>query len=174
MGTPFIGEIKMAAFNFAPENWALCNGQQMAISNHAALFALLGTAYGGNGTVNFDLPDFRGRVPVHPGVLAFHPAVQRGTQGGFEKITLTAMNSGHTHQVKATSQAADSKLPTEDAALGGAQGTAVPYVAPTSSSLVDMNVPVSVCGGGQSHANVQPSAVINFCIALEGVFPSRS
>ena len=165
MASPFLGEIRLMSFNFPPKGWAFCNGQLLPINQNQALFALLGTFYGGNGTTNFALPDFRGRLPWH-----FSGSYSQGTQMGQEAHTL--INSempAHTHQALASSNVADQSSPLNNYWAAG--GTAA--YAPTSDSTL---VPAAIAntGGSQAHENRQPFLVITFCIALQGIFPSRS
>lgn len=172
----FIGQIMMAGFNFAPKYWALCNGQLLPIAQNQALFSLLGTQYGGNGTTNFALPDLRSRTPVgyassvDPGWQP--PAIQIGQTGGVENVTLLTTNlPSHTHSANATTTNGTTRNPTNaiyantTASLHGpASGPAVPLNPST----------LAPAGGNQPHSNVQPYTTINFCIALSGIFPSRN
>lgn len=178
MGEPFIGEIRMAGFNFAPKDWAMCDGTVMTINQNPALYALIGTAYGGDGVTSFKLPDMRGRVPVHKGTLG-PDLYERGGKGGLEWVTLTgAQLPNHTHVFDATS---------EDANNLAGQGKAFAVVQsnpPGDTNIVlyreddspaQMNTDTcTAVGGGQSHVNTQPSSVINFIIALQGTFPPRN
>ena len=172
----FIGQIMMTGFNFAPRFWALCNGQLLPINQNQALFSLLGTQYGGNGTTNFALPDLRSRTPigyassVDPGWQP--PAVQIGQASGVENVTLLSTNlPSHTHQLNATSSNGTTRNPNNAiyasssvSLFSGSSGPAVPLNQAT----------VSPNGGNQPHPNLQPYSVINFCIALSGIFPSRN
>jgi len=167
---PFIGEIRMFGFNFAPNGWAMCNGQLLAISQNTALFSLLGTYYGGNGTSNFALPDFRGRVPLHQGQGSGLSSYVIGEVAGTETVTLsTAQLPSHTHGVQAGTDAT-TKDPTGSFpgfASGGAAytGTGGAAMAPAM---------VGSTGSGQPVPNIQPLLVVTFCIALFGIFPSRN
>jgi microcystin-dependent protein len=162
MSEPFLGELKLMSFNFAPKAWAQCNGQLLPINQNQALFALLGTMYGGNGQTTFALPDLRGRVPVHRGTLT------QGQRLGEESHTL---NSGemaaHNHNVAASSQNGDQADPK---ILAGASNA---YSAPSNLTAIAPGT-VSNVGGSQPHENRQPSLVLNWCIALQGIFPSRN
>ena len=162
MSEPFLGELKLMSFNFAPKAWAQCNGQLLPINQNQALFALLGTMYGGNGQTTFALPDLRGRVPVHRGTLT------QGQRLGEESHTL---NSGemaaHNHNVAASSQNGDQADPK---ILAGASNA---YSAPSNLTTIAPGT-VSNVGGSQPHENRQPSLVLNWCIALQGIFPSRN
>ena len=170
MSEPFMGEIRMAGFNFAPRNWAFCNGQLMAISQNQALYSLLGTTYGGNGTTTFGLPDLRGRVPMHwgngPGLT---PRVQ-GEVDGTETVTLlqTEMPQ-HSHLISASSGDSSSKNP-----IGSFPGgTASPIYAASANGTMNGQA-IGVAGGSQPHQNMQPSLAVTFIIALYGIFPSRN
>lgn len=155
----------MFSFNFAPRGWAFCNGQLLSIQQNAALFSLLGTTFGGNGQTNFGLPNLQGRVPLH-----FGTGFNLGQQAGEPAVTITQSTMpAHTHQVLANS-GADANTPTSSAFPGG--GSVQAYGSPPS---VAMNPGmVTQLGGSQPHTNLQPYLVINFCIALVGIFPSRS
>jgi microcystin-dependent protein len=169
---PFVGEIRMFGFNFAPQGWALCDGQVLPISQNEALFALLGTTYGGDGTTTFALPNLQSRVPIHQGHGAGLSAYVAGQAGGTEtvKLTTTQMPS-HTHEVKASSSAAASNTP-EGSAL--AQSASHIYTAePDTSTFMNANM-LRFTGGSAPHANIQPYLAVNFCIALTGIFPSQS
>lgn len=165
MSEPFLAEIKMVSFNFAPQGWALCNGQLLPINQNQALFALLGTTYGGNGETTFALPDLRGRTPIH-----FGNGVALGERAGAETHSLgVAEMPGHTHGVRASQDAADSPIP-QDNLLAAANGMYGPAdaLAPLQSGTV------AATGGSQAHANMQPYLALHFCIALQGIFPSRN
>ena len=169
MSDPFIGEIKMFAGNFAPRNWALCDGQLIAVSQYNALFALLGTIYGGDGRTTFGLPDMRGRIPVHAGSGPGLTPRNIGTRSGVETVTLSAnqMPNLH-HQLQADADPANEHNPG-----GNALGAAAVYTntAPTANMAVQA---IGNTGGSQAHTNVQPYQCVNFIIALFGVFPSRA
>jgi microcystin-dependent protein len=163
MSEPFLSEIKIMAFNFAPKGWALCNGQLMAINQNQALFSLLGTTYGGDGRVNFALPDLRGRIPIHPGA-----GFILGEQGGETVHTLLASEMPqHTHIVEASSAAANTSNPAGNFWADGGKSI--------YNSSVNTNMApgaISTVGGNQAHDNMSPYLVLNFCIALQGIFPS--
>jgi microcystin-dependent protein len=164
MGTPFIGEIKVVAFNFAPQGWAFCNGQFLPINQNQALFSLLGTMYGGNGQTTFALPDLRGRVPIH-----FNTNTQ-GQALGEPSHTLTmAEMASHTHVLNANTNSGQNNPP--GAVL--AKAAANMYGPPSSQTTMGPNT-VGNTGGSQPHENRQPFLVLNFCIALVGMFPSRN
>ena len=177
----FIGQIMMAGFNFAPKFWALANGQLLPIAQNQALFSLLGTQYGGNGTTNFALPDLRSRTPigyassVDPSWQP--PAVQIGQSAGVENVTLLSTNlPSHTHSVNASTTAGDNRNPsTRVFATSTNSSSALNMYGPSNGALVPLNPQtVSPAGGNQPHPNLQPYSVINFCIALSGIYPSRN
>jgi len=170
--TPYVGQIMMVGFNFAPVGWALCNGQLLAISENSVLFQLIGTTYGGDGQSTFALPDLRSRVPVHQGTGSTGSPYVLGESFGVERVTLnvTQMPS---HQHVFTPGASQSE-PTNDRpdnhypARGG-------YYAGTADSSSPMGAAaVAAAGGGQPHSNIQPFVAINFIISLFGVFPSQT
>lgn len=166
MSEQFLGEIRLMSFNFAPKGWALCNGQLMSISTNQALFALLGTTYGGNGIQTFALPDFRGRVPLH-----FGNGMVQGQAGGSENVTLLLNEiPAHTHTLACSTGAATTQIPTGNV-LGLADrnnfepGTTIP------NTILNANT-IGNAGSNQPHNNMQPSEVLSFCIAIQGIFPS--
>ena len=166
MGEPFLAEIRILSFGFAPQGWALCNGQLLPINQNQALFSLLGTTYGGNGQTTFALPDLRGRAPVHVGSHLL------GESGGEEQHTLTSNETpDHDHALVASSATGDSALP------GGnllARRLDQPYLPPPPAPQPMHPSSIAVVGGGQPHANTQPYLTLVFCIALAGIFPSRN
>ncbi len=165
MSEPFLGEIKIMAFDYAPKGWAVCNGQVLAINQNQALFALLGTTYGGNGQTTFALPDLRGRVPFHVG-----SGFALGQRGGEEAHALTLPEApAHTHRAMASSLAASTGDPT---GAYWAEAAAAAYGSDPNVTLAEGAV--SATGGGQAHENRSPYLVLSFCIALVGIFPSRS
>jgi microcystin-dependent protein len=168
---PFLGEIKMMSFNFAPRGWALCDGQTLPINQNAALFSLLGTFYGGNGVNTFQLPNLQSSVPVHQGA-----GFVVGQNGGVENVQLnTTQLPQHTHLLAAVNTPGGSVRPFGQF-LGQSQTTvdAAVYL-PGNSNLTTLN-PASLQpnGGGQPHSNIQPYLAVNFSIAMQGVFPSRN
>ena len=172
MSEPFLGEIRMFGFGFAPQGWALCNGQLLPISQNTALFSLLGTTYGGDGRTTFALPDMQSRVPVCQGQGPGLSSYAEGQAGGAETVTLAAAQMpGHTHPVKASSGAADSDQP-EGRAL--ARSASHIYTAKPDTSTVMNADMLGDAGGSQPHGNIQPYLAVNFCIALTGIFPARN
>ncbi|MCG7856433.1 phage tail protein [Flavihumibacter sp.] len=165
MADPFLAEIRMFSFNFAPKGWAQCNGQLLAINQNQALFSLLGTTYGGNGTTNFALPDLRGRVSMH-----FSASFVIGQRGGETAHTLSANEMPqHNHLLSATSAIADQVYPGGSLWAAGASASAYH----DASNAVMSDAVVSNTGGSQPHENMAPYTVINYSIALVGIFPSR-
>ncbi|MCP4548693.1 MAG: phage tail protein [bacterium] len=173
MSEPFLAEIKMFGGDYAPRDWAFCDGAIVEIGQNPALFSLLGTTYGGDGRVNFGLPNLQGRAPMHPGSgpgLSYH---RLGETGGHETVQLnTDQIPNHDHApLQASEATADSKTVGETMFLGTlARGRA--YHAPTNPVSMSESALAST-GGGQAHNNMQPFTYINFIIAMEGIFPSR-
>lgn len=169
MSEPFLCEIKLVCFDFAPRGWALCNGQLLPINQNQALFSLLGTAYGGNGTTNFALPDLRSRVPMH-----FSSSVPQGARMGSEFVTLNSSQiPSHTHRVNVGSAVATVATASGNIPARVADGVAPRYGA--AAGVVAMNAQaVGNAGGNQPHSNLQPLLVMNYIIALQGIFPSRN
>jgi len=162
----YLGQILPAAFQFAPRGFAQCNGQLMAIAQNQALFSLLGTQYGGDGRTTFALPDLRGRTPL--GINSSNPI---GAVGGSETVTLNSQQiPSHTHQLAGTAASNTTRNPN-----GGMLGTATANIyAPTGGPQVELaQGSIAATGGTQPHENMQPYSVINFCIALNGIYPSR-
>jgi len=170
MGTPILGEIKIISWNFAPQGWAFCNGQFLPINQNQALFSILGTAFGGNGQTTFALPDFRGRVPIHMGA-----GFTVGEKAGQEAHTLTMSEMpAHNHFMNVSTTSTDNAATsgssnywgkTADNTLLYASGQGNSAMSPSTSGMI---------GGSQAHENRQPYLVLNFIIALQGVFPSRN
>ena len=177
MATPFLGEIRYFSFNFAPSGWAACSGQLLSISQNIALFSLLGTFYGGNGTTNFQLPDLRGRVGIGMGQGTGLSSYTIGQIGGEENHTLTVSEMpAHTHNVACTSTIDNSGTVTVPQGNYWARendGDA-PYTASGSGLQAMHPSAVGNFGGSQAHPNIQPGLVVTCCIALTGIFPSRS
>ncbi|MBP7864538.1 MAG: phage tail protein [Acidobacteria bacterium] len=167
MADPFIGEIKPFAFDWAPRYWSTCSGQVLLISQNTALFSLLGTTYGGNGQTTFSLPDLRGRVPIH-----FSGTYTQGAAGGTETVTLTAGQiPQHSHSLRGSNTQGVTNSPAGNA-WGGIDVSNPVYTA--AANPVAMAAGALGAAGGNAHGNVQPSLVLNFCIALTGIFPSRN
>lgn len=167
----FIGQIMPAGFNFAPKYWALCNGQQLPIAQNQALFSLLGTMYGGNGVQTFALPDLRSRTPLGVNV-SYYP---QGTVGGTENVTLLDTNlPTHTHLLVGSNQNGNSRAATNNVHATLTSTAAAPYYTPAAALTVLPPQNLAPAGGNQPHPNLQPYTVINFCIALQGIFPSRN
>jgi len=172
MSEPFLGEIRILPYSFAPRGWAQCDGQLVAISQNTALFSLLGTYYGGDGRTNFALPDFRSSVPLHfgqgPGLTDY---VLGGT-GGSETVTLlTTQLPAHNHAAKAEPGGGNNKAP-NGRYWAGSSRRDLGYAASSNVQMAaDILAPM---GGGQPHNNVQPYLALNICIALQGVYPPRS
>jgi microcystin-dependent protein len=166
MAEPFLSEIRLMSFDFAPKGWALCNGQLLPINQNQALFSLLGTTFGGDGRVNFALPDLRGRTPTHVG--AGHTL---GERGGEQAHTLSiAELPEHTHAVAASTSASGGSATPNGNYLGGGNNV---YHAAAGAALTTLRPDtVTNVGGSQAHLNMQPFLTLSFCIALQGIFPS--
>lgn len=163
MAEPFLSEIRIMSFIFAPKGWALCNGQFLPINQNQGLFSLLGTTFGGNGQTTFALPDLRGRTPIHVG--SGHTL---GEKGGEQAHTLTiAEIPTHTHVLNANSGNATTPIPGGNL-LGAANNL---YASPTNLTSLSPTM-VANTGGSQAHLNMQPFLTLSFCIALQGIFPS--
>jgi len=173
MSDNFLGEIKLLPYDWPPKGWAPCDGRLLAISTNQALFSLLGITYGGNGTTTFALPDLRGRVPIHPNLSA---GVVQGAVGGVENVTLLLNNlPAHNHGVSASTTQGDNQTFENNYIAGAKNGTADVNVYGSAASLQALNpASVSNTGGGQAHGNCQPSLVLNYCIATQGIYPSRN
>lgn len=171
MSQPFIGEIRLFGFNFAPRGWALCNGQILSIAQNTALFSLLGTTYGGNGQTTFALPNLQSRVPIHQGQGPGLSSYVMGQQAGTETVTLlNSQMPAHTHSLVASSGDAVSGKP---AGKFLANTTAPIYNTSQDGTLLGAQS-IGIQGGNQPFSIIQPYLVVNFCIALEGIFPSRN
>jgi microcystin-dependent protein len=166
MAEPFLSEIRLMSFVFAPRGWALCNGQLLPINQNQALFSLLGTTYGGDGRVNFALPDLRGRTPIHVG--SGHTL---GERGGEQAHTLSiAEIPTHTHAAAASSLATGGNANPTGRFLGSGNNV---YHSPASLTSMTPGT-VANTGGSQAHLNMQPFLTLSFCIALQGIFPSQN
>ncbi len=174
MAEPFLGEIRMMGFNFAPRGWAYCDGQILPINQNQSLYSLLGTTYGGDGRVTFALPDLRGRVPVHPNDGAAGLQVAQGQRGGAETVILTeAQIPAHAHPLAVLDTPADSPVPAAGyRAVAQVHAYADPGAAGETVSFHPQAVATN--GAGQPHENMQPFTTVAFCIALQGLFPPRN
>src|ERR1700749_835346 len=181
MAEPFLGEIRLMSFVFAPKGWALCNGQLLPINQNQPLFALLGTTYGGDGRVNFALPNLQGRVPLHMG-----SGFTLGQLGGetFHTLNISEMTQ-HNHTLKMANVSADGgasgktpgstkALAQAHAATGGSSPTPVSLYGTGAPSQVFGSSSITTNGGSQAHQTQQPFLVLNYCIALQGIFPSQN
>jgi microcystin-dependent protein len=168
MTEPFIAEIRIVAFNFAPKGWAFCNGQVLPINQNQALFSLLGTTYGGNGTTTFALPDLQGRVPLHTDIRGTFPLGQRAGQ---ESHTLISSEMpAHTHTAVASSNTADQTSPANN--YWAVSQSYTVYAGSPNEQMASQAV--GPAGGSQPYSNLSPYLVLNFCIALVGIYPSRN
>jgi microcystin-dependent protein len=175
MADPFVAEIRIFGFNFAPKGWAFCDGQLLPLSQNTALFSLLGTTYGGNGKSNFALPDMQGNAPMHPGQgpgLSLHDLGETG--GGSTVTLLDSEMPSHPHlvQCKGTPPPSNAGTPDPSVTLARSSGTTA-YTAPANLGLMDAQL-IAPTGSSFPHNNLMPYLVLNFCIALQGVFPPRS
>lgn len=174
MAEPFLGQIITVGFNFAPRGFAFCDGTSMSIANNDALYSLLGTTYGGDGVTTFNLPDLRGRAAINQGTGPGLTSRPMGQMAGQTAHTLTTTEmAGHSHLVMASEANATSGVPTDnfyalDTAIGA---TIYSTAAPNTTMNPQM---LSAAGGSQPHENMQPFLVINFCIALEGIYPTQN
>jgi microcystin-dependent protein len=180
MSTPFLAQIEIFSFNFAPKGWALCNGQLLPINQNQALFSLLGTMYGGDGRVNFGLPDLRSRIPVSMG-----PQNTIGTRSGQEAHTVIISEMpGHNHMVNVdatTAATSNAVSPATNEVLGLTAGqlhdltplSINMYATGAGNTTLDQRT-IGNTGGSQAHNNLQPYLTLNFCIALQGIFPSQN
>ncbi|HKF22996.1 MAG TPA: tail fiber protein [Candidatus Angelobacter sp.] len=173
MSSPFVAEIRIFPFNFAPKGWAFCDGQLLPLSQNTALFSLLGTTYGGDGKSNFALPNLQGCAPMHPGQgpgLSLHVL---GETAGSDTVTLLESEiPSHSHGVQAASTP-DQTTPVNNAWASGQKGFGNFY-APTGNNVNMSPAATAPAGGDQPHNNLQPYLTMNFCIALQGVFPPRT
>lgn len=179
MAEAYVGEIRMVGFNFAPANWALCNGQLLSIAQNTALFSLLGTTYGGNGQTTFALPDLRSRVPIHQGQGLGLSNYVIGEVGGVEAVTLLTTNlPAHNHLVSVNSQPANQTDPTKgilsvvNDASGRDPNLYPAYTTATQSGTMPPTA-IGMTGSNIPHENRQPFLTINFIICMYGLFPSR-
>jgi microcystin-dependent protein len=168
MAEPFLAEIRLMSFVFPPKGWALCNGQLLPINQNQALFSLLGTTYGGDGRVNFALPDLRGRVPIHTG--ASHTLGERAGEQG-HTLAISEVPT-HVHAVAASTSATGGGSSPANNYLGGGNNV---YASPSAGTLTTLRPDtLANAGGNQAHENMQPFLTLSACIALQGIFPSRN
>ncbi len=176
MAEPFLSEVRLFGFDFAPRGWSQCDGQLLAINQNQSLFSLIGTMYGGDGRTTFGLPDFRGRAPIHAS------GAQQGKRSGSETVTLDETQvPSHSHTVLGTIANANVNDFSSRILAAGYQftgrapqhGSRSMYAAPNNLNALNIQS-VSAIGGNQAHNNMQPSLVVNFCIAMQGLFPSRN
>jgi microcystin-dependent protein len=168
MAEPFLSEIRIMSFGFAPKGWALCNGQLLPINQNQALFSLLGTTYGGDGRVNFALPNLQGRVPIHRG-----PGYTLGERGGEPAHTLTTSElPTHIHRLHASTGPASTNVPAGNTVLAASNPQNI--YGPTSNFVPMAPSEIGNAGGSQSHQNMQPFLTLTFAIALMGIFPSQT
>ncbi len=170
MADPFIAEIRIVGFNFAPRGWAFCDGQLLPISQNTALFSLIGTTYGGDGRSTTALPNLQDRAPMHPGRGPGLTSRRLGQKVGIDTVTLVeAQIPSHKHTLRAYASGTSTANP------GGSSLGNRPMYQTSTADLVDMaSEAAGTTGGGQAHTNLQPYLTLNFCIALVGIFPSRS
>ncbi len=170
---PFVAEIRIFPFNFAPRGWAFCDGQLLPLSQNTALFSLLGTTYGGNGKSNFALPNMQGNVPMFWGQGPGLSLYDIGETGGAETVTLLESEMpGHAHNLMASNQPAEDRAPAGEI-LGRSVGASL-YLSPPSSLQATAGESLAPAGGDAPHNNMMPYLTFNFCIALQGVFPPRT
>jgi microcystin-dependent protein len=173
MTDPFLAEIRIFGFNYAPRGWASCDGQLMSISQNTALFALLGTTYGGDGRVTFGLPNLTGSAPMHPGQGPGLSPRSLGESGGTPSVTILASEMPvHTHAVAASPAEAGDRSPAANlpaAETGGINS----YAAPGTPVQMAPTMVGPAAGNGQPHNNLQPSLAVKYCIAVQGIFPQR-
>lgn len=175
MAEPYVGEIRIFPFAFAPLGWAFCNGQFLPISQNTALFSLLGTFFGGNGTSNFALPNLQGSVPLGTGQGPGLSPRDLGQAGGAPAVTLTTQTvAAHTHGMLASPRDAELNAPGPQNALARSNPATI-YTAPSGATLQALSQQtLGTVGNGQPHNNLMPYLTLNFCIALQGVYPARS
>lgn len=173
MSEPFIAEIRIFAGNFAPRGWAFCGGQLLPISQNTALFSLVGTTYGGDGRTTFGLPDLQGRAPMHPGNGPGLIPRRLGEKSGTETVGLSENQMApHSHGARGSENSAVTSAPADNYVAQGSGRGANPYL--DADTSVGASKQLLATGGGQAHNNIQPYLAMNFIIALQGLFPSRS
>ncbi len=176
MSEPFLAEVRIVGFNFAPRNWAFCDGQILPINQNQSLYSLLGTTYGGDGRTSFALPEMRARTPIHVGQASGGTDHRQGQKGGEETVTLSAAEMpGHLHTLRGSGDAAATGATgTNSTDQVWAQGAVQIYHDPTQPPVAMRSSIVADAGGGQGHENMQPWLALNYIIALQGLFPSRN
>ncbi len=168
MATPFIGELRLFPWNWAPRGWALCTGTLLPISQNSALFSLLGTTYGGDGRVSFALPDLRGRAAIHR-----NATYVQGEMTGAENVTLTLSTMpAHNHAFLGTSTAGDQAMP--QGVVGTDPSASADFLAPDTAPFQLSPTAITSAGGSQPHQNMQPYLTLNYSIATSGIFPARN
>ena len=173
MSEPFIAEIRIFAGNFAPRSWAFCNGQLLPVSQNTALFSLVGTTYGGDGRTTFGLPDLQGRAPMHPGRGPGLTARRLGERTGAETATVSdAQMASHSHTARGSENAASASAPASNYVARGSSRGVNRYL--NADTSIGASKELTSTGGGQAHNNMQPFLSLNFIIALQGEYPSRS
>jgi microcystin-dependent protein len=173
LADPFVAEIRIFPFNFAPKGWAFCDGQIMPISQNTALFSLLGTTYGGDGKSNFALPAMQGNAPMHPGQGPGLSLYDLGQTGGSDTVTLLDSEiPGHSHALMASGQAGEDATPAGET-LARSVGASLYRTTPTNLIALNLGA-LAPAGGSQPHNNLMPYLTLSFCIALQGVFPPRT
>jgi len=179
MATPYLGEIRAVGFNFAPSGWAFCNGQLLQIAQNDALYSLLGTTYGGDGTTTFGLPNLQGRVPMHQGTSSQMTTVLGQVQGTTQVTLTSAQMPAHIHtitiaQIPSGGVVDRAAAPSPTRYLSDPTGDATYNTAPPALDATAANGAIGLSGGSQPHENEQPALVITFCIALQGIYPSQN
>ncbi|MGH3186446.1 MAG: phage tail protein [Streptosporangiaceae bacterium] len=176
MANPFVAEIRIFPFNFAPRGWAFCNGQLLPLSQNTALFSLLGTTFGGNGVTTFGLPNLQGASPVHPGQGPGLSLYDLGDTGGSQTVALLpGETASHSHTMQADARPGDLDTPSPQASLARSSPQSI-YKTPTGATTQPMAAGIlgGAVGGNAPHNNLMPYLTLNFCIALQGVYPPRS
>ncbi|WP_395023830.1 phage tail protein [Comamonas odontotermitis] len=174
MSTPFLGEIRMFGFQRVPNGWFACDGSLIPIAQYDALYALLGTTYGGDGVTTFAVPDLRGRLPIHQGTGPGLSTYVIGQKSGTESVTLLSSQiPTHTHTLLASTTAATEQTPTSNALLAAISGDGLYSTDVSGAAIATYPQTVGSAGGSQPHENTMPALTVNFCIACEGIFPSQ-
>lgn len=172
MAEPFLAEIRIFAGNFAPRGWAFCNGQLLPIAQNTALFSLIGTYYGGDGRTTTALPNLQGRAPMHPGRGPGLTSRRLGEKGGVETVTLSELQMpNHTHNLRAATDRGEEDQPVNAFPAAGTPGVPLYKSSGTQVNMAPQALPTN--GGGQAHNNMQPYLMLNYIIALVGLYPSR-